>query len=225
MTTAAPRVSKRQQEILDFIREHHADHSYMPSIREIQLGCGISSTSVVDYNLRLMERDGLIRRAPDISRAIELLGDAAPRPARSAGPEEFRVPLLGAIAAGEPIPVPEAGAYAADGDREGVTLPPELTPRDSRDLYALRVKGDSMIDAFVTDGDIVVLRHTRDARNGEMVAAWLPLEDSSTLKHFYLEGDHVRLMPANPAMEPIIVPAENVQVHGKVVAVMRRVAA
>ncbi len=224
MTTAAPRVSKRQQEILDFIREYHADRSYMPSIREIQLGCGISSTSVVDYNLRLMERDGMIRRSPDISRAIELMGGAAPRPERDA-PETLRVPLLGAIAAGEPIPVPEANAYAADGDREGVTLPPELTPRDSRDLYALRVKGDSMIDAFVTDGDIVVLRHTRDARNGEMVAAWLPLDDAATLKHFYLEGDNVRLMPANPAMEPIIVPAENVQVHGKVVAVMRRVAA
>ena len=223
MTTAAPKVSKRQGDILDFIRDYHADRSYMPSIREIQIGCGISSTSVVDYNLRLLERDGHIRRSPDISRAIELVGAAAPRAGRD-GPEALRVPLLGAIAAGEPIPVPEAGAYADDGDREGVTLPPELTPRDSRNLYALRVKGDSMIDAFVTDGDIVVLRHARDARNGEMVAAWLPLEDSATLKHFHLEGDVVRLMPANPAMEPIVVPADEVQVHGKVVAVMRRVA-
>lgn len=224
MTTAAPNVSKRQKEILDFIRDYHAGHSYMPSIREIQIGCAISSTSVVDYNLRVLERDGHIQRDPDISRAIQLVGPtAAPRPGR-AEPETLRVPLLGAIAAGEPIPVPEAGAYADDGDRDGVTLPPELTPRDSRDLYALRVKGDSMIDAFVTDGDIVVLRHARDARNGEMVAAWLPLEDSATLKHFHLEGDSVRLMPANPAMEPIVVPADQVQVHGKVVAVMRRVA-
>lgn len=224
MTTAKPRVSERQREMLEFIRDYHADRSYMPSIREIQLGCGISSTSVVDYNLRLLERDGHLKRSPDISRAIELVGAAPPRPG-SGGPETLRVPLLGAIAAGEPIPVPEAGAYADDGDREGVTLPPELTPRDSRGLYALRVKGDSMIDAFVTDGDIVVLRHARDARNGEMVAAWLPLEDSATLKHFHLEGDSVRLMPANPAMEPIVVPADQVQVHGKVVAVMRRVAA
>ena len=223
MTTVAPKVSKRQREILDFIRDYHADRSYMPSIREIQIGCGISSTSVVDYNLRLLERDGIIRRSPDISRAIELVGAAAPRAGRGE-PDALRVPLLGAIAAGEPIPVPEAGAYADDGDREGVTLPPELTPRDSRNLYALRVKGDSMIDAFVTDGDIVVLRHARDAGNGEMVAAWLPLEDSATLKHFHLEGDVVRLMPANPAMEPIVVPADEVQVHGKVVAVMRRVA-
>lgn len=218
MTTAKPRVSERQREMLEFIRDYHADRSYMPSIRDIQLGCGISSTSVVDYNLRLLERDGHLKRSPDISRAIELVG-AEGRRHGSGGPETLRVPLCGAIAAGEPIPGPEPGAY-----HEDVTLPPELTPRDSRDLYALRVKGDSMIDAFVTDGDIVVLRHARDARNGEMVAAWLPLEDSATLKHFHLEGDSVRLMPANPAMEPIVVPADQVQVHGKVVAVMRRVA-
>ena len=212
-------LSKRQQQILEFLREYHADRSYMPSIREIQLACGISSTSVVDYNLRLLERDGHIRRSPDISRAIELVGESAPDLV-----EVARVPVLGAIAAGEPIPVPEAGAYA-DDDRDALSLPPELTPRDPSNLYALRVKGYSMIDAFVTDGDIVVLRHTRDAHNGEMVAAWLSMQEEATLKHFYLEGDNVRLMPANPAMEPIVVPADSVQVHGKVVAVMRRVAA
>ena len=212
-------LSTRQQQILDFLREYHADRSYMPSIREMQLACGISSTSVVDYNLRLLERDGHIRRSPDISRAIELVGEPGADLV-----EVARVPVLGAIAAGEPIPVPEANAYA-DGDHESLALPPELTPRDPENLYALRVKGHSMIDAFVTDGDIVVLRQTRDARNGEMVAAWLSMQEEATLKHFYLEGDNVRLMPANPAMEPIVVPADSVQVHGKVVAVMRRVAA
>ncbi len=214
-----PSISTRQQQILDFLREYHTDRSYMPSIREIQLACSISSTSVVDYNLRLLERDGYIRRSPDISRAIELVGESEPDFV-----EVARIPVLGAIAAGEPIPVPEANAYA-DGDHESLSLPPELTPRDPDNLYALRVKGYSMIDAFVTDGDIVVLRHTRDAHNGDMVAAWLPMQEEATLKHFYLEGDNVRLMPANPAMEPIIVPAGDVQVHGKVVAVMRRVAA
>ncbi len=212
-------ISTRQQQILDFLREYHTDRSYMPSIREIQLACGISSTSVVDYNLRLLERDGYIRRDPDISRAIELVGESAPDLV-----EVARIPVLGAIAAGEPIPVPEVGAYA-DDDRDALALPPELTPRDPDNLYALRVKGYSMIDAFVTDGDIVVLRHTRDARNGDMVAAWLPMQEEATLKHFYLEGENVRLMPANPAMEPIIVPADSVQVHGKVIAVMRKVAA
>ena len=214
-----PAISTRQQQILDFLREYHADRSYMPSIREIQLACGISSTSVVDYNLRLLERDGHIRRSPDISRAIELVGETEPDLV-----EVARIPMLGAIAAGEPIPVPEATAYA-DGDHESLSLPPELTPRDPDSLYALRVKGYSMIDAFVTDGDIVVLRRTQDANNGDMVAAWLPIQEEATLKHFYLEGDNVRLMPANPEMGPIIVPADSVQVHGKVVAVMRRVAA
>lgn len=214
-----PSISTRQQQILDFLREYHTDRSYMPSIREIQLACSISSTSVVDYNLRLLERDGYIHRSPDISRAIELVGESEPDLV-----EVARIPVLGAIAAGEPIPVPEAGAYA-DGDHESLALPPELTPRDSDNLYALRVKGYSMIDAFVTDGDIVVLRHTRNAHNGEMVAAWLPMQEEATLKHFFLEGDNVRLMPANPNMEPIIIPASDVQVHGKVVAVMRRVAA
>ena len=214
-----PAISTRQQEILDFLREYHTDRSYMPSIREIQLACGISSTSVVDYNLRLLERDGYIRRDPDISRAIELVGESGADTV-----EVARIPVLGAIAAGEPIPVPEASAYPGGG-HESFALPPELTPRDPENLYALRVKGYSMIDAFVTDGDIVVLRHTRDARNGEMVAAWLPMQEEATLKHFYMEGENVRLMPANPDMEPIIVPADSVQVHGKVVAVMRKVAA
>lgn len=214
-----PSLSTRQQQILDFLREYHTDRSYMPSIREVQVACGISSTSVVDYNLRLLERDGYIRRSPDISRAIEIIGESEPDLV-----EVARVPVLGAIAAGEPIPVPEATAYA-DEDRESLALPPELTPRDPNNLYALRVKGYSMIDAFVTDGDIVVLRHTRDAHNGDMVAAWLAMQDEATLKHFYLEGDNVRLMPANPSMEPIVVPADSVQVHGKVVAVIRRVAA
>ena len=135
-------ISTRQQEILKFLREYHTDRSYMPSIREIQLACGISSTSVVDYNLRLLERDGYIRRDPDISRAIELVGES-----EADLVEVARIPVLGAIAAGEPIPVPEAGAYA-DGDHDSFALPPELTPRDPDNLYALRVKGYSMIDAF-----------------------------------------------------------------------------
>lgn len=211
-----PRLSSRQEQILDFLRDYHADRSYMPSVREIQAACDISSTSVVDYNLRLMERDGYIRRSPDISRAIELVGEP-----ELDLMEVARVPILGSIAAGQPIPVPEAAAYS-NADRETVSLPPELTPRNSDDLYALRVKGFSMIDALITDGDLVVLRPASQAQNGEMVAAWLPLEEEATLKHFYLEGENVRLMPANAAMDPIIVPADKVQVHGRVVAVIRR---
>ena len=211
-----PKISERQQRILDFLRDYHTDRSYMPSVREIQAACGVSSTSVVDYNLRLLERDGYIRRSPDISRAIELVGGETLELV-----EVRRVPVLGSIAAGQPIPAPEAGAYP-DGDRETIPLPPDLTPRDPGDLYALRVKGYSMIDALIADGDIVVLRAARDARNGDMVAAWLPLEEEATLKHFYLEGENVRLMPANTAMAPLVVPADRVQIHGKVVGVIRR---
>ena len=210
-----PKLSTRQEQILDFLREYHADRSYMPSVREIQAACSISSTSVVDYNLRLLERDGYIRRSPDISRAIELVGEEGPELV-----EVTMVPVLGAIAAGQPIPVPEASAYAAE-DRETVALPPGLTPRNPDGLYALRVKGFSMIDALITDGDIVVLRPTTQANNGDMVVARLKMENETTLKRLYVEGDKVRLQPANSQMEPIYCQAENVEVQGRVVGVIR----
>ncbi len=211
-----PPLRPRQQQILDFIRAYRADHSYMPSVREIQAGCAISSTSVVDYNVRILEREGYLRRSPDISRGIELVGGET-EPAV----ELISVPIIGAIAAGSPMPVPEAAQWAAE-DVETVSLPPELTPRQAENLYALRVKGYSMIDALIDDGDIVVLRPTADPRDGDMVAAWLKLEEEATLKRFYREGDRIRLQPANVQMEPIVVPAENVAVYGKVVAVIRR---
>ena len=211
-----PKLSARQELILDFVRAYRADHSYMPSVREIQAACGISSTSVVDYNIRILEREGYLHRSPDISRGLELVGDDASR-----GVELVKVPVIGAIAAGAPMPVPEAAAWAAE-DVETVSLPPELTPRQTDGLYALRVKGYSMIDALIDDGDVVVLRPEADPRNGEMVAVWLKLEEEATLKRIYREGDRIRLQPANVQMEPIIVPADNVEVHGKVVAVIRR---
>ncbi|MEX2431027.1 MAG: transcriptional repressor LexA [Dehalococcoidia bacterium] len=213
-----PKLSIRQQEILKFIRAYKAERGYAPAIRDIQEACGISSTSVVDYNLRLLQRDGVIRRSPDISRAIEILGDEVPSPA---GAEVVSVPVIGSIAAGLPLPVPEAGLWRSE-DAETVSLPPELTPRRADDLYALRVKGYSMIDALIDDGDVVVLRPTTEARDGDMVAAWLKLEEEATLKRIYVEGKFVRLQPANIQMAPIMVPAANIEVHGKVVAVIRR---
>ena len=210
------KLSSRQQQILDFLQEFHIDRSYMPSVREIQTACGISSTSVVDYNLRLLERDGYIRRSPDISRAIELVIEKEIDLV-----EVAMVPIMGTIAAGQPIPVPEASSYDPS-DLEKIALSPDFTPHHAEDLFALRVKGFSMIDAFITDGDIVVLPPTTDVRDGDMVAAWLPIEEEATLKHFYLEGNQVRLLPANKEMDPIIVPADKVQIHGRVVAVMRK---
>lgn len=211
-----PKLSDRQQRILDFLRAYHEEHRFMPSVREIQAACGISSTSVVDYNLRLLERDGFVRRSPDISRAIELIGaeDATPEV------EVVAIPVVGSIAAGSPIPTPGAEAWRSPD--ETVSLPPELTPHQAERCYALRVRGVSMIDALIDDGDVVVLRPVGEVRNGDMVAAWLRSEESATLKRFYREGPRVRLQPANSQMEPIIVPAEDVEVHGKVVAVLRR---
>ena len=211
-----PGLRPRPQQILAFIRAYRADHSYMPSVREIQAACAISSTSVVDYNVRILEREGYLHRSPDISRGIELVGGSPERDV-----ELISVPIIGAIAAGSPMPVPEAARWAAE-DTETISLPPELTPRQAEGLYALRVKGYSMIDALIDDGDVVVLRPTADPRDGDMVAAWLKLEEEATLKRFYREGDRIRLQPANVQMEPIIVPADNVEVHGKVVAVIRR---
>jgi repressor LexA len=208
-------LSPRQQQILDFVREYHADHSYMPSVREIQTACEISSTSVVDYNLRILEREGIVLRSPDISRGLELVGAEAPREV-----EVIRIPVIGSIAAGSPIPVPEAEIMLSE-DTERVSLPPELTPRHAEELYALRVNGYSMIDALIDDGDVVVLRPVTDARDGDLVAAWLMLEEEATLKRIYPEGDRVRLQPANVQMEPIYAAAANVQVHGRVVAVIR----
>jgi repressor LexA len=221
------KLSTKQQQILDFVREYHADRSYMPSVREIQSACEISSTSVVDYNLRLLEKQGYVRRSPDISRGLELVGIAAEPRSRAAEHhseiEFIEVPVIGTIAAGLPIPVPEAEGWSAE-DSEKLTLPPELTPRHAENLFALRVKGYSMIDALITDGDIVILRPAQEASNGDMVAAWLPLEETATLKRFYLEGDQVRLQPENAQMEPIMVPADQVQVHGRVIGVVRRIA-
>ena len=207
----------RQQEIVGFVQEYHLDHSYMPSVREIQAACDISSTSVVDYNLRILEREGYVRRSPDISRGLELVGTGD----KQAQIEVFQVPVLGSIAAGEPIPVPESEGLRSEGS-ETITLPSELATRNPEDLFALRVKGYSMIDALITDGDVVVLTPTSQARNGDMIAAWLPLEETATLKRFFLEGDQVRLQPENKQMDPIIVPASDVQVHGRVVGVIRR---
>jgi repressor LexA len=205
-------LSERQRAILKFIREFVERKSYPPSVRDIQEACGISSTSVVDYNLRLLEREGHIRRDREVSRGIELTD----RP-RS---QSLRVPLLGAIAAGSPIPVPTAGTLAAA--EESVPVP-ETMLKGRSDVYALRVKGTSMIDALVNDGDVVLVRHQRTAEPGEMVVAWLKSEEETTLKKYYPEDGKVRLQPANATMQPIYTDKRNLEIQGKVVGVLRDV--
>jgi repressor LexA len=203
--------SSKQQRILEYIRGFIEDHDYPPSIRQIQEACDISSTSVVDYNLKALERQGLIRRDREVSRAIEVLHGG--RRASRVVP----VPIIGTIAAGQPIPVPSADSIDVS---DAIELSPEILG-ERENVFALRVKGTSMIDALVNDGDVVVLERTAVARDGDMVAAWLKNEEEATLKKYYLEGARVRLQPANDTMEPIYTASDNVDVQGRVIYVSR----
>jgi repressor LexA len=210
-------LSDKQLAILEFVRTFLDENSYPPSIRDIQTGCNISSTSVVDYNLKALERLNLIRRDREVSRAIELL-DSRRNTRRS---NIVEVPLVGTIAAGQPIPVPGSDTFAPDMS-EMIEVSERVT-RGRDNVYALRVKGTSMIDALINDGDIVFLEATDRADNGDVVAAWLKREEETTLKKYFLEGDRVRLQPMNQTMEPIYSAADNVAIQGRLVYVERSV--
>lgn len=204
--------SDKQQRILEYIRSFIDQHDYPPSIRQIQDACGISSTSVVDYNLKRLENRGVIRRDREVSRAIEVLEGGARRA------RVVPVPIVGTIAAGQAIDVPEDSAWS-DGT-EVIEVPPEVV-RNRANVFAVRVKGNSMIDALVSDGDVVVLEGTSAAREGEMVAALLKDQQATTLKKFYREGPRIRLQPCNETMAPIYADADNVEVQGRVIHVSR----
>lgn len=208
-------LSGRQQDILGFIESFSEDRSYPPTIREIQEGLGISSTSVVDYNLNVLEQRNLIHRNRNISRGIELIGRVSPRRGI------ISIPVVGRIAAGEPIPVPED--FAVQEFPDMIELGSDVLGPRTEGLFALRVKGHSMVDALINDGDVVVLRHQNVCENGDTVAVWLKSERETTLKKFYSEGASVRLQPANVTMDPIFTAAENVEVQGKLVTVIRPV--
>ena len=201
-------LSSKQQKILEFLRQFIREKDYPPSIRDIQLGCEISSTSVVDYNLKALERIGYIRRDREVSRAIELLDGTGRRP------HTLPVPIIGTIAAGQPIPVPTEESWSQPG-ADTVDVTEEMT-RGKEHVYALRVKGTSMIDALVNDGDIVILEATSSADDGDMVAVWLKNEGEATLKKIYTEEDRIRLQPANVTMDPIYTDPENIEVQGRV---------
>ena len=206
-------LSQKQERILDFLRRFLEERDYPPTIRDIVKGCGMSSTSVVDYNLKILEREGHIRRGRDISRGIELVDSNRRR--------LVRVPVIGRIAAGEPIPVPSAETWDNIASAETIDLTESLT-RGKREVYALKVKGTSMVDALINDGDIVLMEYTNTAENGELVAVWLKGEREATLKRFYLEQDRIRLQPANIQMKPVYAEPENVEIQGKVIAVIRK---
>ncbi len=197
--------------ILEFIRNFVEEKGYAPTQGEIQKALDISSRSVVDYHLKALEEEGLITREPEVTRGIEVYGF---------GKKARAVPLLGTIAAGEPIPVPTEDTWHSVA-LETVEVPAAILPRQVQ-AYALRVKGTSMIDAFVDDGDIVVLEATRTAEDGEMVAAWLTDRQEAMLKKLYREPGRIRLQPANRSMAPIYVDPNKFMVQGRVIAVLRK---
>jgi repressor LexA len=226
-------LSKRQKNILDYIQEYIQKNRRPPTIREIGSAVDISSTSVVNYNLTILQKKELLVRDPEVSRGLRLTekalamyqavsqaATAAVNGVAERGPRVVRVPLLGNIVAGEPIEVGN-NDFSTYDEEDAVELSATMLRGRTEDLFALRVSGDSMIDAMVNDGDLVVMRRQETANNGDMVAVWLT-GDTTTLKHFYHEGERVRLQPANPTMEPIYVAPDEVQIQGKVMMVLRQ---
>jgi repressor LexA len=211
-------LSVRQKGILDFVQEFLKENGYPPTIREIGAAMGISSTSVVSYHLQKLEAFGHIARNPDISRGMRLTRtEVSHEPTGGV----VHLPLLGRIVAGEPIPVPSSD-FSLMGD-DTIELTREVLG-DTAGLYALEVEGNSMIDALVHDGDVVVMRQQHRVENGEMAAVWLKDREEVTLKRFYQEPTgRVRLQPANPSMHPLFIEDPDlVEVQGKVVMVIRQ---
>jgi repressor LexA len=206
------RTSNTKQRILNFIGRFLNDRGYAPTVREIARGCKISTPSVVQYHLNTLERQGHIHRDPEVFRSIQLLGRR--REAIS------RVPLLGTIAAGKPIPVPTPDTWTTVPE-ETLQLTEEVT-QGRKDVYALKVKGTSMIDAFVDDGDIVLIQPTTKVEDGEMAVVWLKLEQEVTLKKVYHEAGRIRLQPANKEMKPMYYKPEDMEIQGRVIGVLRK---
>lgn len=223
----------RHHKIMEFLGQFQEQNGYSPSIREIGENIGVNSTSLVDYYLRQLVDKGYIERDQHISRSIRIIkplvkpGEKAKESLRKVREtvDVFNIPVLGRIVASAPIPVP--GSDVAYFDSEStIEIARSLLPAREKidDLFALEVQGDSMIDAMVNDGDIVIMRHAQEARNGELVAVWLNDNDETTLKYFYREKSRIRLQPANPTMDPIYIDnPEQVSIRGKVVMVIRQV--
>jgi repressor LexA len=198
-------LTKRQKEIFDFIGKYAAKYGYPPTVREIGKAVGLHSSSTVHAHLANLEKSGLLRRDPTKPRAIELLVDKAKKAIRSPG-----LPLVGEVAAGEPV--------VAEERIEEYLEVPEVIGGETGD-YILRVKGDSMKDAGILEGDYVIVRPTQVAGDGEIVVALI--EEEATVKRFYKEKEQVRLEPANKAYKPIR--TSDAHLLGRVVGMFRRV--
>ncbi|MDH5543412.1 MAG: transcriptional repressor LexA [Nitrospinota bacterium] len=199
-------ITKRQKEIIDFISSFMEENEYAPSIAEIQKKFSINSPATIHQHLKNMEENGLIRRSPNRHRSIEVI------PAGHGGIQVgVKVPVLGSIAAGRPI--------ESFPDTEMISLPEEMVA-DS-DTFVLKVKGDSMMEDHILDGDMVIVQRADTARPGDKVVALIDGSES-TLKRFYPESNRIRLQPANREMEPMYFEPEQVQIQGKVIGILRR---
>ncbi|OZM57550.1 repressor LexA [Lottiidibacillus patelloidae] len=205
------KLSKRQQEILEYIKDEVSKRGYPPSVREIGEAVGLASSSTVHGHLSRLEKKGYIRRDPTKPRAIEILGEEDQFSARQEAAGTVSVPIIGKVTAGQPI-------TAIENVDEYFPLPDSLVGNDK--VFILVVQGDSMIDAGIFDGDKVIVRSQSTALNGEIVVA-MTEEDEATVKRFYKEKDHFRLQPENEALEPILL--KHVTILGKVIGVFRTV--
>ncbi len=203
-------LTERQREVLEFIKERVRRKGYPPSVREIGEAVGLRSSSTVHGHLRRLESKGYIRRDPTKPRAIEIIDDEPPAEIPITMKELVSVPIVGSVTAGQPI-------LAVENIEDYVPLPRDFASDGT--TFMLRVKGDSMIQVGILDGDYVIVRQQPDATNGDIVVALL--EDEATVKRFYREADHIRLQPENPLYEPII--TTDVQILGKVIGVLRRI--
>ena len=204
-----------RQRVLDFITTYINDNSVPPTIREIQAGAKISSTSMVSYYLKDLEKANMLDRYKRRSRGV-VIND----PGRVMTRDMVSIPLVGVITCGAgPVPTPDADALRSADDR--IQIARSLV-KDADDLFALIASGDSMIDALINDGDIIIMKKESDVKNGELAAVFLTEKNESTLKRVYKEGKRLKLKPENPTLKPFYVDARNAQIQGRVMCVIRR---
>ncbi|HHT01125.1 MAG TPA: transcriptional repressor LexA [Firmicutes bacterium] len=199
-----PHLTKRQKQILAFIQEQIRVKGYPPSVREIGAAVGLTSSSTVHGHLQKLEEKGVLRRDATKPRAMELLVETPP-------PKQYLVPVIGEVTAGQPI-------TAVENIIDYFPIPRDMA-RYGQDLFILKVRGNSMVEAGILDGDLVIVRQQPTAQNGEIVVALL--EDEATVKRFFREDGYVRLQPENPVFAPIL--TRDVQILGKVVGVFRQI--
>lgn len=204
-------LTKRQKEIYDYIADFVQRNGYSPSFEEIGEGMGLSSLATVHKHISNLEKKGLLKRGYNKSRSIDVLPPKGSMKKMMTMPPPLALPLMGRIAAGRPIEAVE--------NNETLSLA-DFT-NGSKDVYVLRVVGESMQDEHIVEGDYVIVESTKTARDGEIVVALVENSDA-TLKRIYREGDKIRLQPSNTKMQPIIVPAHNVDVQGRVIGVLRK---